>query len=66
LERAAQLIESAGSAWRRTGRRNERQRIDERTVRALRPALAAALTPSQMDRAGLSGADRPATGHLDR
>lgn len=37
--------------------RNERQRIDERAVRSLRPALATVLTPSQMDRAGLSGND---------
>lgn len=34
--------------------RNERRRIDESAVRALRPALATVLTPAQMDRAGLS------------
>src|SRR4029077_5772091 len=37
--------------------RNERQRIDERAARSLRPALATVLTPSQMDRAGLGGND---------
>jgi hypothetical protein len=35
--------------------RNERQRIDERAVSGLRPALATVLTPAQMDRAGLGG-----------
>jgi hypothetical protein len=35
--------------------RNERQRIDERAARALRPALAAVLTPSQLAWAGLGG-----------
>jgi hypothetical protein len=38
--------------------RNERQRIDESAVRALRPALATVLTPSQMDRAGLSASQQ--------
>jgi hypothetical protein len=37
--------------------RNERQRIDERAARSLRPALATVLTPAQMDQAGLSGND---------
>jgi lipoprotein-anchoring transpeptidase ErfK/SrfK len=44
--------------------RNERQRIDERAARSLRPALATVLTPSQMDRAGLSGND-PTTAARD-
>ena len=37
--------------------RNERQRIEERAARSLRPALATVLTPAQMDRAGLGGND---------
>jgi hypothetical protein len=45
--------------------RDERQRIDERTVRSLRLALAAVLTPSQLTQAGLNSGDTPAASHRD-
>jgi hypothetical protein len=37
--------------------RDERRRIEERTARSLRPALAAVLTPSQLAQAGLNSGD---------
>lgn len=40
--------------------RDERRQIAERTLRSLRPALAAVLTPSQLARAGLGGGDTTA------
>ncbi len=46
--------------------RDERQQIDERTVRSLRPALAAVLTPSQLAQAGLNSGDPAAASHRDR
>jgi len=45
--------------------RDERQKIDERTLLALRPALAAVLTPEQLARAGL-GDDTAAAGEQRR
>ena len=45
--------------------RDERQKIDERTLLALRPALAAVLTPEQLARAGL-GDDSAAAGEQQR
>ena len=46
--------------------RDEQRRIDERTVRSLRPALAAVLTPSQLAQAGLNSGDTSAASHRDR
>jgi hypothetical protein len=45
--------------------RDERQQSTERTLRMLRPALAAVLTPAQLAQAGLTGDARAAASDRD-
>jgi hypothetical protein len=46
--------------------RDERQKVDEKTLRALHPALAAVLTPEQLAQVGLGGDGKAAAGERDR